>query len=361
MSRGSIKKDELDRLFHFRDNINPEELPLYPVYDPDYDGEEYRDWGDESDWYIWAVQDDELTRLRGWPSENIYFGTEATSWRDVHSKFFEFYIQCAMFRDTSTLVNMLLSDLRHLSSSMAQIGLFDYLIQEGNSNSTHFIKTEIEYILTTCRSMYETLQKVIRNTWDRVELQDGGGTNTLSKKFSSMALHGDDPVEVDQLTEDYGIPEEFAEYYVDAAEPFAKIRDARDSIVHHGKTVGPIFRSSSGLGVSTDDPVLHYFENEWDSEHISENKVAPLWPVLAYIIRESIRAMNKFVDSITDLVKFPEQMAPEHIVFIRGESIEYLANLNYLMETDPWGVYLREDARQLYIDDERQLVDQSPV
>ena len=63
MTRRTLPKDEIEKLFHIRDDYDGTIIPLYPVYDPDYDGEHYRDWDDDSAWYIWAATGDELERL----------------------------------------------------------------------------------------------------------------------------------------------------------------------------------------------------------------------------------------------------------------------------------------------------------
>lgn len=347
MSYRTFSTDEMEKLFHFRDDFDGSMVPLYAVYDPDYRGEQYQDWGDDSDWYIWVAGADGLERIRGFPEQSLYFGTEAESWDDIYFPFFSFYIQSARYPDVMTLIERLLVDVRHLSTSMSKIGLFDHLSRNGGLNPDQFVKSEIEYIFTTCRSMYETLQLVARNTWDHVERLDRG-KQSLPQKFSDIALDGDDPVEIEYLKEERGLPDELAQYYIGEAEDFVLTRDARDKIIHHGKAVDVVFGTDDGLAVRTSDEI---FENldVWDEDDVSENGVAPLWPVLAYVVQVTLNSLNDFVDAINGCVRFPKAIAPEHAVFLRGDSVRYLPYLSYLIEVDPWKVYILENVKQRYI------------
>lgn len=232
---------------------------------------------------------------------------------------------------------------------MSKIGLFDHLSRDGGFFPSQFVKSEIEYIFTTCRSMYESLQLVVRRTWDNVELLDGG-KQQLPRKFSDVALDGDNPAEIEYLIEERGLPEELAQYYVEAAEDFARIRNARDDIIHKGKAVDTIFQTEYGLAVRSSEDFFAEFD-AWDEDDLLENELAPLWPALAYVILATMMALNRFVNTISECVKFPEAIAPAHAVFLRGDSIRYLPYLSYLIDVDPWGVYILEDVKQRYIPD----------
>jgi hypothetical protein len=349
MTRRTIPKDEMQKLFHIRDDYDGGLIPQYPVYNPGYDGDQYRDWGDESDWYLWVVNDDKLERIRGFPEQSLYFGTEAESSEDIYFPFFSFFNQTALYPELMTPVERLLIDVRQISTSMSKIGLFDHLSRDGGLFSDQFVKSEIEYIFTTCRSMYESLQLVARHTWDNIELLDGG-KQQLPRKFSDIALDGDNPVDIEYLTEERGLPEKLAEYYVDAAEDFARIRNARDDIIHSGKAVGTIYQTEDGLAVRSEEEFFAAFD-VWEEENLIENDIAPLWPALAYVIQATMSALNGFVNTINECVKFPDPIAPDHAVFLRGDSIRYLPYLAYLIEVDPWGIYILEDVKQRYIRD----------
>lgn len=347
MTRRTLPKDEIEKLFHIRDDYDGGTIPLYPVYDPDYDGDQYRDWGDDAAWYVWAAAGDELERLRGFPERSLYFGTEAESPDDIYFPFFSFYNQTALYPELVTPVERLLIDVRHISTSMSKIGLFDHLSRDGGLFPGQFVKSEIEYIFTTCRSMYESLQLVARHTWDNIKILDGG-KQQLPRKFSDIVLDGDDPVDIDYLKEERGLPDELAQYYVDAAEDFARIRNARDSIIHHGKAVDTVFHTKDGLAVRSGEEFFAAFD-VWDETDLIENELAPLWPALAYVIQATTNALNGFVNAINKCVKFPQPIAPDHVVFLRGDSIRYLPYLSYLINVDPWGTYILEDVKQRYL------------
>lgn len=350
MTQDTFPKSEMEKLHHIRDDYGGSYVPLIPVYDPEYEGERDDEWGDLSDWYFWIVHDDKLKRMKGYPSQNTYFGTKAADWRDTYYPFFDFYTQRALFTNVSTLTDYLLTDVRHLSTSIAKIGLFDHLYQTGTFNPDRFVRSEIEYIITTCRSIYETLYSVIKNTWEFIEIPE---KQQLPDDFKNVLTTGGEPVEVEYLREERKMPENLAQFFADEAEHFLTIREARDSIIHQGDAVEAIFRGSDGLSVRTEDTILSHFSYAWNEDDISTSGVgtAPLWPPIAYAMRTTINALNRFVSALLKDVDFPDPIAPGYAVFVRGDCTHYLPSLEYLIETDPYGVYIREDVRQRFIEE----------
>lgn len=347
MDGRTFNASELDKLFHLRDDYHGE-IPLYPVYDPEYDGEQYRDLDEFSEWYIWVTNEKgELDRLAGYPDRGLYFGTEAEHWSDIHYPFFNFYIQQAMFSNVTPNIDPLIVDVRHLSTSMAKIGLFEYLSRRAKTHLSHFVISEVEYIITTCRSMYERLQRVIKATWEQVEYREKEGQPMqMPEKFARIALEDGEPASSEDLQLKRNLPEEIADYYENEADGFSKIRELRNKIMHEGETISRLYITEDGIAVKRDNDLFEPFSDVWDEEDVKENNLAPLWPMLAYIIRETSHALNRFVLAISDCIEFPEPIAPDHLMFLRGGGTRYLPYLDYLIEVDPWGVYIVEDVRQ---------------
>lgn len=348
MTRDSFPRSEMGKLHHIRDDYEGPQVPLIPVYDPEHDGEQDEEWGELSDWYFWIVHDNELQRMKGYPAQNKYFGTEAADWRDTYYPFFDFYTQRALFTNVTTLTEYLLTDVRHLSTSIAKIGLFDHLYQSASFNPDRFVRSEIEYIITTCRSMYETLYDVIKNTWGHIEIDE---KQQLPGDFKGVLTTGGEPAEVEYLREERKLPEHLAEFFADEAEHFLRVREARNSIVHYGDSVDVIFRGSDGLSVSKDDTILSHFD-AWNEEDISDNGTAPLWPPIAQVIRTTLNALNRYSSALQKEIRFPDPIAPGYATFVRGDCIHYLPSLQYLIDTDPYGVYIREDVKQRFMDED---------
>ncbi len=170
-------------------------------------------------------------------------------------------------------INHLLTDVRQISNSMAQIGVFDHLSRKEGLYPGQFVKNELEFIVITCRSMYESLQQVARTTWESVEYLEGGKMQ-LPKKFAKIALEDEKPVDLESLKLKRNLPDELAKYYAEEATHFQKIRDVRNKIVHDGESFGSVFGTSDGLAVNTDGKFIDGFSDVWSDETIRENGLA---------------------------------------------------------------------------------------
>lgn len=231
-----IDNDELQKLFYLADELHGRAVPMLPVYDPEYDGEHVPEWADDPDWFLAVIQNGRVHWLDSYPAESRYFGKEAASERDIFFPFVHFYTQHASWPNLMGILERIEDDIQNLAMCMTKIGLYQHLSQSSSLETRRFVVSEIEYIFTVCRSLYDLLQEIARNSWDIVHLEEGG-KNPLPSSFASIALSGDEPVPGEELEEKYGLSQTLADFYESEAEEFARIRSFRDSIHHHGQTI----------------------------------------------------------------------------------------------------------------------------
>lgn len=336
-----IDKDELPKLFYLANELHGRAIPLQPVYDPEYDGKHVPDWADDPDWFVSVIQDGKVNWVDGYPAESRYFGKEAASEQDLFLPFVHFYTQHASWPNLMGVMERIEDDIQNLGMCMSKIALYQHLSQTSSFETRRFVVSEIEYIFSVCRSLYDLLQDIARNSWDIVQLEDGG-KNSLPSSFASIALSGDDPVPAEELEEKYGLSPTLAEFYESEAEEFARIRSFRDSILHHGQTMDIIFATEEGYSVQSSMEPFASFD-VWDEDTFLKNDLAPIWPPIAYTIAHTIGAMNRFSHALTREIAFPPEIAPDYKVFIRGPYVHNLGRLGDLMNEDVWGEELVEE------------------
>lgn len=341
---GDIKQDELGKLFHLRDDLHGRAVPLHAVYDPDYDGKYVPDWADDPDWFMWIVQDGELHALDGFPAEGAYFGKEAASEKDVYFPFIHFYTQHASWPDLLGIMSDIEDDIRNLAICMSKIALYQHLANNSGLATRRFVISEIEYIFSVCRSIYDRLQFIAMKSWEKVQLKEGG-KNQMPSEFSDIALHGNAPVDADSLVEKYGLSDTLAKFYQQEAEEFIKIREFRDDVLHHGETIDLVFTVDEGYAVQSHIKPFANFD-VWDENTFLENDLAPLWPPLAYVIHHTLTAMNRFQDALTTEIAFPPEIAPDYVVYMRGEYLHNLGYLESLIEENVWGKPLLNEIKK---------------
>lgn len=334
---GEIGESDLEKLFHIDvENLQGRSVPLLPVYAPNYDGDQYRDWDDDSPWYIWVDSGEELTRVRGYPEKSNYFGTEFAEEEDIILHFLEFYVQHLCWPGVLGTIKRIETDVRNLAACMSKIAVYQQLAPASTFEIQPFVITELEYIFATCRSLYDLLQHLSWKMWQGVELFDGGGNELPRHSFAQMALSGDEPLPSEELVESYGIPPSLAEFYESAAEHFSLVRDFRDDIIHYGESIDLIFATEEGFAIQASTEPFSEF-GVWDEDTFLENDLAPLWPVTAHVIEQTLGAMDQFTRAFAEDIAVLPRVAPDYNVFLRGHHVTNILHLQSLIEDDVWG------------------------
>lgn len=341
----TINQEALDDLFHINsENLNQREIPLIPLYEPEHEE-------NDLNWFLWVIQDSGVQRIKGGAKEGRYFAKQPESNEDVFFDFLHFYTQHASWPDLMGISARIEDDLRNLATSLSKIALYQHLASKQDLDTRRFVVSEIEYIFTLCRSLYDHLQFMAAKSWTHIELNEDRSQEQLPSSFADMTLKGQEPniVPADDLKEKYGLPSILAEFYEDEAEEFAKLRDIRDKIVHKGETFEFIFETEDGYAVKKDmSPFEDY--DIWDDEDILENNLVSIWPFLAHIMLQTVSSMDKFGKILQSQVAFPEEIAPGYKVYMKGSYVQNLAHLENIKEDDIWGEQVVDNIRS-HMDD----------
>lgn len=343
MSEHSISIDEIEKKTPFELVGAGRAVPQAYFYDPDYYAEGLPEYVDEQDWHLFIPSPDgELTILRDAKAQKaIYFGVEAESKKDIQIPFLTFYHQHASFPNILEYFDSIHEDIHHLSACLSKIGLYQHLSKESALDITHYVMTELEYIFSVCRSLFDTLHMVARESWSNVQLLEGG-KNELPSKLSKMALHGYDPVSASSLVDKYGIKIPLAEYYEELADFLSDLKYYRDSIHHYGGSFDIIFRTDEGIAVSTEREPYSKFD-AWNESLINENGLASIWPFISYIVGVTIEFLNRLPGAVFDDVILPDEIAPGYGVFLRGPHVHHLAKLESLCDEEIWGESIEDE------------------
>jgi len=337
MSEHSIDINEIQEKTPFELVGAGRAVPQAHFYDPDFTAEGLPEYVEEQDWHLFVPNPDGgLTLMRdARPFKSVYFGVESEDEEDIQIPFLTFYYQHASFPNILEYFSSIMEDIHNLSACVSKFGLYQYLSTEADFDVSDFVLTELEYVFTVCRSLFDTLHMVARESWSNIQLFEGG-MNELPSKLSDMALSGYDPISASELTERYGIREPLAEYYEELADFLSDLKYYRDSIHHYGGSFQVVFVLEDGIAVDTSKEPYSEFD-AWDESQIVENDLGPIWPFISYIIGNTIEFMNELPTAVFADVQVPAEIAPNYGVFIRGPHINNIATLNDLIDDAIWG------------------------
>jgi hypothetical protein len=205
--------------------------------------------------------------------------------------------------------------------------------------------TELEYLVTLCRTTFDLLQEMIASVWKtRVQLFDKSSeahrrAHSLPKTFSKMVLHEKGRLRTAaEIEAKFHIPKPMAERYELIAPFFSELRRVRDRIVHSGSSFGMIFDTERGFCVDPKREPFSTFGN-WRPEHYYNDNIASVLPWIADTILKTIGACSGLIEAFASVIPLPPPIAPGYMIFVRGYHNDVFAQLLSIDSGGPvwWG------------------------
>lgn len=277
---------------------------------------------DGEQWRMWVSAGDHLIEIKAWPAEGYYFSVAPESSTDLYLHFLDFIAQRACFPELKKPILGLRDDVFNLSASLAKISYLHAGRDVIGAGVSRMVVTEVEYLLSICRSIFDLLQEIAAALWETICLHDATvKKKPLKKTFSKMVLFNDRKSTQDELSERFGLPESLSAYYKRNADFFLDLREFRDSVVHRGSQVQTIFSSDSGFLIQHS---LRPFSSMqiWRDDEKHQNDLVPLLPALGAVVHKTLSACEDFSSTIGQVIQFPPPIAPGMRFFMRGYSNE---------------------------------------
>lgn len=273
---------------------------------------------DEGKWRMWISAGDRLSEIKGWPAEAFYFSSGPESPTDLYFHFLDFIAQRASFPELQKPIHGLQDDVFNLSASLAKITHLHRISNTVGTGVSRMVVTEVEYLFSVCRSIFDLLQEIARALWETIHLNDSSvKKRPLKETFSKMVLFKGRESTQAELIERFGLPQPLAAYYKRNAGFFLTLRDFRDNIVHRGSQVQTIFSGESGFLIQHS---LKPFSNMeiWKDDEKHPNNLVPLFPALGIVVYKTLFACEDFSSTIEQVIKFPPPIVPGMRFFMRG-------------------------------------------
>jgi len=274
---------------------------------------------DGGEWHSWiAIPGRGMQKMKMSPAESLYWAKEPEEASDIMLPFMDFIAQHCMYSQAVRTFFALHEDFFNICASLAKI---DLLVEHGRGKDvgvSRLVVTELEYLFSLCRSMFDLLQEMIAAQWQTVKLFD----TTLKKKqlretFSGMVLTGDRLRTRDELAEQFAIPPKLVQFYIEFGAFFSLLREFRDKYVHGGNTPEHIFVTEKGFAVERSrEPFASFFV--WNDEHMLPNELCSLKPALGHLVLETLRACDAYAQAMAATIQYPKAMVPGMHLFFRG-------------------------------------------
>jgi hypothetical protein len=267
-------------------------------------------------------------------AESDYVAKSAARPSDLFIEFIHIMWQQASWSEICPFIIAISNDFHNMGTSVAKLKYFhEFRGRTGDRGAHKFASTELEYLVTLCRTTFDLLQEMMAWIWkNTVRLKNESAetfrrAHSLPKTFSKMVLKEKEQLRTAaEIETQFGLPKLMAEQYERVGPFFSELRRIRDKIVHGGNGFGMIFDTERGFCVDPKGPPFSTFEN-WRPEHYYNENIASVLPWIADTILKTIDACNSLMSAFGTAVQLPPPIAPGYAVFVRGYHNETFAEL----------------------------------
>lgn len=199
-----------------------------------------------------------------------------------------------------------------------------------------FVQSELEYLITVARSVYDLLQESIARLWNgHIRLNDAKSERKrkrfpLPETFRRVVMESDLPRTAQAIVDRFAVLPAMAEQYAKCAPFFLSLRDMRDAIMHGGGSVDLLFVTEKGFCV--DPRVKPFTEFAWTGEHRYNTSLVSLLPWVAHVVDQALGACTDIMGALAGAIMLPPEIAPGYRMFLRDPSNKALIELSEVTE-----------------------------
>lgn len=286
--------------------------------------------------HMWLPYGEGITKMQGWVSEGCYFGDAQEGEQDAVLEFLDFAAQRCAWNGMARPIQGLIDDVFNLGATVRK---FDLLVEQSSTmgaTTRRLVITELEYLFSLCRSVFDLLQETIVAQWNTVKLVDQSiSKRQLPASFAKICLEGIRPRIADEIEAKFRVPGPLAAFYARQALFFRMLRASRDRFMHGGVTLDLIFVTEHGFAVPRDLAPFSGF-GVWTDEHMLPNALCSLRPAIGYLIQETLRACEDYAATVQSIIQFPPPVAPGLRLFLRGYFNRELMDCISAIESCAW-------------------------
>lgn len=284
---------------------------------PLWDGENWRVWLDTGA----GLAEGKMTGV----VEGDYVARSAATQSDLFIPFVHTMWQRASWPEIYPLIRAISDDFHNMGTSAAKLRhFFDSRKSLPPGGASRFASTELEYLVTLCRAVFDLMQEMLSEIWlVRVRLteeraEERRRSSRLPDTFSKVVLREKRELRnALEIEEKFGVPRVLAEQYAKIGAFFSGLRDIRDNVVHGGSGVGQIFDTEKGFCV---DPKRRPYSSfaGWQEKHRYNENLVSVLPWIADVVLQTIEGCNRLVAAFASVIQLPPEIAPGYTVFVRG-------------------------------------------
>lgn len=294
---------------------------------------------EEGEWRGWLPSGDgQLIETTIRPVESEYYAKSPERDDDIYFHFLNLLVKHSHWPEVGHRIRGIIDDLHNLGAIVEKLNLFAEHRRLLSQKARRYAATEVEYLVTVCRSLLDLLQQLIATLWNnKIKLINNDGelvktSKPLPTSFRKMVFHDNSRMSVDDIKARYDLVQPLAEFYLECGPFFEILRSYRDHIIHHSSQIPMVFPSDDGFEVPTDRRPFSTFDC-WKDKDIKTNGLASLDNAVAYLIFNTLAICNEFSLTMQSNMGFPSDMIPGFNIYVRGPHNGALLRMQEVFES----------------------------
>ena len=279
---------------------------------------------DGSRWHAWVPVEGGYWDMKPVDAAHSdYVAERAAREDDLFVPFIDLMWQRASWPDVAPRISAISDDFHNLFASVAKLQLFQRLAGELSTyDHEAFARTELEYMFTVGRSIFDLVQEIIRTIWQDTKLSNPEDerrrrSRKLPERFSRVVLNRGATTSQEELVDTYALPPALCQAYLRQVPFFVQLRRIRERTVHGFGGVPRIALTERGLAISAADKLFDGLIT-WTDEHHFNDRLVSLLPIVAKLVIGTVGACSDLVQAFARQIVLPPELAPGKHIFVRS-------------------------------------------
>jgi len=293
-----------------------------------------------SEWHLYfRPQKGMIGRIAGGePVYGSYFAREPQDVnRDLELPISTLVTQRLSFGGLPKRLGLLEHDVHNCAAILEKYEMISAMGAERGTSQV-LVATEIEYLLTLVRAMFDLLNLIVAEAAQLFVNKTNNQKivkNSLPDSFARVALNGEELRTGDEIVAKYKLPAPVANWYVIEAPTFRLLRATRDHVIHHGQKLPTVF-DLPGYGLAVEKDTEPWSQLDiWKGVETVNQRLVPLRLVFLSVVGHAVGASSRLADALTSSADLPTPLGSGIRVFLRSAVSRRLVAIPTLVDR-PW-------------------------
>lgn len=265
---------------------------------------------------------DGIIFAKGTPEQGPYYArSPVDDKRDVYIKLVDYTTRFFSFVSTMEILIGIERDILNCSSVVEKYFIFLDRFRAGkNALIANLVMTDIEFLFSNVRSLYDSLQTITRDIFKQL---GSGKSKNLPQDYYGMAKLDDN-----EIRSRYGLSDALIGFYASTRDFFLECRKIRGGFQHQRIDVPVIFSLDEGFALQKHspfykDPLTSAFDI-WPPEKTKENGLVSVLALISHVNKTVMAHMNSLSEALVSSLSVPSPVVKDFVVFLRGPHTNHL-------------------------------------